>query len=150
MNPELHLLNTKPIILGPATWSRSLVASLLARSCSQSSLCCAATLTSGTRSVARTNVIHGRHGSTHGRNREPHRHARNEHCHKAHCNEATQQHVQTLTAQLQTLTRNPTTQALAQLTGLIDTKFWRKLGKLDPSAKGGWNDWESSCLASDS
>ena len=32
-----------------------------------------------------------------------------------------QQHVQTLATQLQTLTRNPTTQAQA---GLIDTKVW--------------------------
>ena len=44
--------------------------------------------------------------------------------------------------QWQTLTRNPTTQAHSQLTGLIDTKVWRKLGKLDASAKSAWDDWE--------
>ena len=40
------------------------------------------------------------------------------------------------------LTRNPTTQAHAQLTGLIDTKVWRKIGKLDAPAKSAWDDWE--------
>ena len=53
-----------------------------------------------------------------------------------------EKHVQTLTAQLQTLTRNPTNQAEAQLTGLMGTKVWEKRGKLDASVKGGWNDWK--------
>ena len=55
--------------------------------------------------------------------------------------------VQTLTVQLLTLTRNPTTQAQAQLTGLIDTKAWRKPGKLDASVKDAWNDWELVMLS---
>ena len=43
--------------------------------------------------------------------------------------------------------QKPTTQAQAQLTGLIDTKAWGKPGKLDAPAKGGWNDWEPLMLS---
>ena len=57
-----------------------------------------------------------------------------------------EQHEQNMTAQMQTLTRNSTTQTQTHLTGLIDTKVWRKPGKLDATAKGGWNDWESVML----
>ena len=38
--------------------------------------------------------------------------------------------------------RDPTIQAHAQLTGLIGTKVWRKLGELDASTKSAWDDWE--------
>ena len=49
-----------------------------------------------------------------------------------------EQHVQTLTAQSQTLSSNPTAQTQAQSTGLTVTKVC----KLSASAKGAWNDWE--------
>ena len=48
--------------------------------------------------------------------------------------------VQSSAVQWQRLTRNPTTQAHAQLAGLIDTKVWRKLVKLDAFAKSAWDD----------
>ena len=50
--------------------------------------------------------------------------------------------VQNSAVQWQMLTRNPTIQAHAQLTGLIDTKVWRKLGELDAPSKSAWDDWE--------
>ena len=58
-----------------------------------------------------------------------------------------EQHMQTLTSQLQTLTRNPTNQAHGQLTGLIDTMVWGKPRKLDASAKGGQHGWKPVMLS---
>ena len=37
-------------------------------------------ISSGTQSALSSNVSHGRHGNTHGTDREPHRTAGNEHC----------------------------------------------------------------------
>ena len=58
-----------------------------------------------------------------------------------------EQHVQTLTTQLQTLSSNPNTQKRAQSKGWTDTNVWRKPGKLDASAKGAWSDWEPLMLS---
>ena len=58
-----------------------------------------------------------------------------------------EQQLQTLTAQLLTLTRNPTTQTQAQSTELIDTKVRNKLRKLDAAVKGAWSDWEPVMLS---
>ena len=55
-----------------------------------------------------------------------------------------EQHVQTLTTQLQTLSRKPDSQTHAQLVGLIDPKEWEK-PKLDASTNGAWTDWVWSC-----
>ena len=57
-----------------------------------------------------------------------------------------EQHVQTLTTQLQTLSSNPNTQKHAQSKGWTDTNVWRKPCKLEASAKGAWSDWEPLML----
>ena len=76
----------------------------------------------------------------------PHRPAGHEHRHRT-ARMAAEQHVQASTAQLQTLTRNRTSQPQTLLTGLIDMKVWRKPSKLDASAKSGWKDWELIMLS---
>ena len=67
-----------------------------------------------------------RNGKKEGGDRELHRPAGNEHRRRAQCKGGcrAEQHVQTLTAQLLTLIRNPTTQAQVRMTGLLDTKLW--------------------------
>ena len=50
-----------------------------------SSVCCAFTISSGSRTAVSSIVGHGRHGHTQGRDREPHRAGGNQHRHRAHC-----------------------------------------------------------------
>ena len=98
--------------------------------------CCASTISSGSRSAACSNVSNRRNWSKDG---EQQLTSWNEHGHRARCAEGCR--AACSNSKLQTLTRNPGTQESDQLTGLIDSEVWRKLGRLDAFAKVGWNDW---------
>ena len=113
----------------------------------QLSVRCACTLSSGTGSALSSNVGHGRHGKMHGREREPHRPAETNVVTERTARMDAAQHVQSLAAQFHTLTRHPTTQAQAQLAGLIDARVWGKPRELDASARGAWNNSELVMLS---
>ena len=82
-------------------------------------------------------------GCKDGGDREPHRPAGNEDLLRAHCRNGCRAAREQLGGPVADVDqRDPTTQAHAQLTGLIDTKVWRKIGKLDAPAKSAWDDWE--------
>ena len=125
-----------------------LLAWALAGTASKTALCvlCASTISSGTRSALSSNVSHGRQGFTHGRGRTRIGQLVRNIVTSRTARMDAEQHAQTLTAELQTLTRNPTTQTQAQ-PGINDTKVWGKLWKLDAAEKGVWNQWRPVTLS---
>ena len=98
----------------------------------------------GSRSVASSNVSHGRNGIQDGGDREPHRPAGNPHRHRAHCKDT----CRALRANFDgpvvaDIDQKPDNPGVSS----VDRVDWRKPGKLDASANGGWNDWEPVMLS---
>ena len=78
-----------------------------------------------------SNVSHGRNDNKDGGDRVRHRPAGNEHRHRAHCKEGCRPD-------------NPGSSSVDRADRMV---VWGKLGKLDASAKGGWNGWELDMLS---